>query len=77
VIELSQALERKLDEISAVSCPSGGNHQPAIEKKEEYADGTVKYIISCKKCRAHFELEVSASLLPQTTCFSHQIRSNL
>jgi hypothetical protein len=55
---LSEALKRKLSDLSAVSCPSGGNHEPVVQKQEEYADGTVKYIIACKKCREHFELEI-------------------
>ena len=57
-MKLSEALKRKLSDLSAVSCPSGGNHEPVVQKQEEYADGTVKYIIACKKCREHFELEI-------------------
>jgi len=58
VVDSLSALERKLKEISSEPCSAGGNHEPAVEKTEEYPDGTTKHIISCKKCKAHFDLEL-------------------
>ena len=52
------AVERKLKEISSEPCSAGGRHEPAVQKTEEYPDGTTKHIISCKKCKAYFELEL-------------------
>lgn len=52
------AVEAKLKEISAKPCTAGGSHEPAVQKTEEYPDGTTKYIISCRKCKNHFELEL-------------------
>jgi len=55
---LLPAVEKKLKEISSEPCPAGGNHEPALEKTEEYSDGITKHIISCRKCKAHFDLEL-------------------
>ena len=52
------AVERKLKEISSEPCSAGGRHEPAVQKTEEYPDGTTKHTISCKKCKAYFELEL-------------------
>jgi len=52
------AIESELKKISRETCPSGGVHEPGVEKMEEYPNGTVKYIIACRKCKAHFEVEL-------------------
>ena len=58
MVSLLPAVEKKLKKISSEPCPAGGNHEPALEKTEEYSDGITKHIISCRKCKAHFDLEL-------------------
>jgi hypothetical protein len=57
-LDLLPAVERKLKEISSEPCPAGGGHEPAVQKTEECPDGTTRQIISCRKCKAYFELEL-------------------
>jgi len=55
---LSDAIEAEIRRISSQACPAGGNHDIGVAKTEEYPDGTIKYILTCRKCMNHFELEV-------------------
>lgn len=57
-MDLLPAVEVKLKEISSKPCPAGGSHEPAVQKTEEYPDGTTKHITSCGKDKGHFELEL-------------------
>jgi len=54
---LPSKIDSELNAISSQACSAGGNHEPVVEKTEEYPNGTTKCIISCKKCKDHFEIE--------------------
>ncbi|MBO3757565.1 MAG: hypothetical protein QXS21_00435 [Thermoproteota archaeon] len=54
----NEKLENEIKKISSVPCKLGGWHELVVEKSEEYPDGTIKYILVCKKCKEHFEVEV-------------------
>lgn len=55
---MSKTLSEELEKLSKMQCKAGGTHEPTVEKSEEYPDGTIKYIIVCKKCKEHFEFEL-------------------
>jgi len=55
---MASNLESELKRISSHSCPSGETHEATTEKTEECPDGTVKYMVACRKCMAQFEVEV-------------------
>lgn len=54
----NEKLENEVKKISLIECKLGGTHEPIVEKSEEYPDGTIKYILVCKKCKEHFEIEI-------------------
>ncbi len=55
---MQPSLNSKMTEVSSQKCEAGRTHEVFIEKTEEYPDGTVKYIIACKNCKKHFEIEI-------------------